>query len=57
MSYRVSVIEMKEILQRWLEGRSLRDVTRLSQADRKTVRRYVDTARSCGLERDGAPLN
>ena len=37
----------------WLESRSLRDVTRLLGADRKTVRRYVDTARSCGLDRDG----
>jgi hypothetical protein len=33
------VIEVKGILRLWLEGRSLRDVTRLSGADRKTVRR------------------
>jgi hypothetical protein len=31
----------------------LREVARLSGTDRKTVRRYVDLARVCGLERDG----
>jgi transposase len=49
----VSVIEIKEILRLWLEGRGLREVARLSGTDRKTVRRYVDRARSCGLDRDG----
>ncbi len=54
MSYReVSVIEIREILRLWLQGRGLREVARLSGADRKTVRRYVDRARSCGLDRDG----
>jgi transposase len=52
MAYReVSVIEVKEILRLWLEGRSLREVTRLSGVDRKTVRRYVDAAQSCGVDR------
>jgi transposase len=54
MSYReVSVIEIREILRLWLEGRGLREVARLSGTDRKTVRRYVDRARACGLDRDG----
>jgi transposase len=54
MSYReVSVIEVMEILRLWLAGRGLREVARLSGTDRKTVRRYVDRARSCGLDRDG----
>jgi transposase len=54
MSYReVSVIEVREILRLWLAGRGLREVARLSGADRKTVRRYVDRARACGLDRDG----
>jgi transposase len=54
MSYReVSVIEIREILRLWLEGRGLREVARLSGTDRKTVRRYVETARSCGVDRDG----
>ena len=54
MSYRgVSVIEIREILRLWLEGRGYREVARLSGTDRKTVRRYVDRARACGLDRDG----
>jgi hypothetical protein len=36
----VSVIEVKEILRLWLDGRSLREVT-TGRVDRKTVRRYV----------------
>ena len=55
MSYReVSVIEIREILRLWLAGRGYREVARLSGSDRKTVRRYVDRARACGLDRDGA---
>ena len=38
----VSVIEIREILRRWLQGRGLHEVARLSGTDRKTVRRYVD---------------
>jgi hypothetical protein len=49
----VSVIEIREILRLWLQGRGLREVARLSGTDRKTVRRYVDRARSCGVDRDG----
>jgi transposase len=54
MSYReVSVIEIREILRLWLQGLGLREVARLSGTDRKTVRRYVDRARACGLDPDG----
>src|SRR6201993_560689 len=54
MSYReVSVIEIVEMLRLWLQGLGLREVARLSGTDRKTVRRYVDRARACGLARDG----
>jgi hypothetical protein len=53
MSYRVSVIEIREMLRLWLQGLGLREVARLSGSDRKTVRRYVDRARACGLDRDG----
>ena len=31
----------------------MREVARLSGTDRKTVRRYVDRARACGVDRDG----
>jgi len=34
----VSVIEIREILRLWLQGRGLREVARLSGTDRKTVR-------------------
>ena len=47
------MIEIREILRLWLQGRGLREVARLSGTDRKTVRRYVDRARACGLDRDG----
>jgi transposase len=54
MTYReLSMIEIKEILRLWLEGRSQRDVSRLTSVDRKTVRRYVETARACGVDRNG----
>jgi len=54
MSYReVSVIEIVEMLRLWLRGLGLREVARLSGTDRKTVRRYVDRAWACGLDRDG----
>jgi transposase len=53
MSYReVSVIEIREMLRLWLQGRGLREVARLSGTDRKTVRRYIDRAQSCGVDRD-----
>jgi hypothetical protein len=56
MAYReVTVVEVKEILRLWLDGRSLREVTRLSGVDRKTVRRYVDAAQACGADRAEAP--
>src|SRR5690349_24183116 len=41
------------MLRLWLRGLGLREVARLSGTDRKTVRRYVDRARACGLDRDG----
>ena len=47
------MIEIREILRLWLQGLGLREVARLSGTDRKTVRRYVDRARACGLDRDG----
>lgn len=47
------MIEIVEMLRLWLQGLGLREVARLSGTDRKTVRRYVDRARACGLDRDG----
>ncbi len=49
------MVEVKEILRLWLEGRSLREVSRLAAADRKTVRRYVEAAQAAGVDRDDGP--
>ena len=46
------MIEIREMLRLWLQGRGLREVARLSGTDRKTVRRYVERAQSCGVDRD-----
>jgi transposase len=54
MSYReVRVFEVREALRLWLRGDGIRAVERLSQLDRKTVRRYVKSATELGLVRDG----
>jgi len=50
MPYReVTVVEIKEVLRLWLRGSGIRPIARLSQLDRKTVRRYVDAATASGL--------
>ena len=54
MAFReVRVFEVREVLRLWLAGEGLRSVERLSQVDRKTVRRYVTAAEQLGLARDG----
>lgn len=54
MAFReVRVFEVREVLRLWLAGKGLRSVERLSQVDRKTVRRYVAAAEGLGLDRDG----
>jgi transposase len=53
MAFReVRVFEVREVLRLWLAGEGFRSVERLSQVDRKTVRRYVQAAESLGLVRD-----
>jgi transposase len=55
----VRVFEVREVLRLWLAGEGLRSIERLSQVDRKTVRRYVEEAATLGLDRTGgeAQLN
>lgn len=54
MAFReVRVYEVREVLRLWLDGEGLRSIERLSQVDRKTVRRYVTAATELGLVRDG----
>jgi transposase len=49
----VGVHEIREVLRLWVRGEGLRSIERLSGLDRKTVRRYVAAAVSCGAQRDG----
>jgi transposase len=49
----VGVHEVREVLRLWLRGEGFRSVARLAGVDRKTVRRYVEAARACGLDRAG----
>ena len=41
------------MLRLWLRGEGFRSVARLARVDRKTVRRYVEAARACGLDQAG----
>jgi transposase len=54
MAFReVRVFEVREVLRLWLAGEGYRSIERLSQLDRKTVRRYVEAAVAVGVDRDG----
>jgi transposase len=54
MAFReVRVFEVREALRLWLAGEGFRSAERLSQVDRKTVRRYVEAAVVLGLDRGG----
>ena len=55
MAYReLHMVEIKEVLRLWTRGHGLRTVALRTGVDRKTVRRYVEAARTAGLE-PGAP--
>ncbi len=45
--------EVREVLRVWLRGEGQRSAARHAAVDRKTVRRYVEAAVACGLDRDG----
>jgi hypothetical protein len=47
----VSVIEVREVLRGWLDGKGLRTVAERAGVDRKTARRYVEAAQAAGLDR------
>ncbi len=54
MGYReVSVIEIREVLRRWVRGEGLRSIHRNTGVDRKTVRRYVEAAVAAGVVANG----
>jgi transposase len=51
MAYReLHMLEIKEVLRLWTRGHGLRTVASRTGVDRKTVRRYVEAARTAGLE-------
>jgi hypothetical protein len=47
------VFEVREVLRLWLANQGYRSIERLSQGDRKTVRRYVEAAVALGLDHAG----
>src|SRR3989442_3624665 len=49
----VDVVEVKEMLRLWVRGHGYKAIARLTQIDRKTVRRYIEAAQRAGLRRDG----
>jgi transposase len=52
MAFReVSVVQIKEVLRRWLRGDGERSIARAVGLDRKTARRYVAAAVALGVER------
>lgn len=54
MGYReVSVVEIREVLRRWVRGEGLRAIDRNTGVDRKTVRRYVEAAQAVAVVADG----
>lgn len=49
MAFReVSVVQIKELLRLWLKGAGERTIAQSVGVDRKTVRRYLEGARTSG---------
>ena len=54
MAYReLGMIELREVVRRWLAGDGFRAIGRATRIDRKTVARYVWAAVAVGLRRSG----
>lgn len=51
----LTVIDVGEILRRYVAGETVRAITRATGTDRKTVRGYLRAAEELGLVRGGAP--
>jgi transposase len=58
MAYKeVSRVEIIEVIRQWQAGRGIREITRSTGISRNTIRKYVLSAQSCGVARDGPPLD
>lgn len=56
MAYRErGMVEVREMVRRWLGGEGVRAIARATGMDRKTIAAYVRAARAVGVERGGAP--
>lgn len=56
MGYReLSMIEVREVLRRYLGGDGLRAIARGTGLDRKTVAKYIRAGTACGLQPGGPP--
>jgi len=56
MAYKeVSRVEIIEVVRQWQAGRGIREITRSTGISRNTIRKYILTAQSCGMVRDGPP--
>jgi len=54
MAYReLGMVEVREVLRRWMAGEGLRAIARSTGVDRKTVAEYVRVATAFGLRRGG----
>ena len=57
MAYReLGMVEVREIVRRWLARDSIRAIARATGMDRKTIAEYVRAAVAVGVEQDGPPL-
>jgi len=58
MAYKeVFRVEITEVVRQWQAGRGIREITRSTGVARNTIRKYILTAQSCGLVRDGPALS
>src|SRR4030042_2117903 len=56
MAYKeVSRVEIIEVIRQGQAGRGIREITRSTGLARNTIRKYILTAQSCSLARDGPP--
>ena len=53
--WELGMVELREILRRWMAGEGRRAIARSTGMDRKTVAEYVRAATAIGLQRGGAP--